>query len=439
MSKKTTTQIDLDTEQPNTPCQINLELSSTCNHKCPYCYNSWRHDNTPATAKMSIDKLDILIDDIIKNKVFNVILTGGEPFTNYEGLLHSVKRLSSANVLVTCNTNLTLATAEQLKELKAAGLPHILTSLASFDPDINDSIFGNKGAFVKITKNIINATSAGIKVSVNNIIHGLNKEHVYRTGLLAHTMGASNFFVTRAASSKACGQESSDFVLTADDYHRCLSDAIRVHEETGIIVSSLSQYPVCFLRDVEKYADFLARLCPCGNKMVCVNADGSTHACNHETRSYGNVWEVGLTAAWKQMSAWRDGSYIPPYCQSCKWFRWCGSGCRQCSGKINEQDFLFRGRVEEMPDPIEDHVRSMPLVTDVNHFTVKKGLRYREETNMWLFHTVGSFINRVSKPTGAFLADCAEKDRLFTLKEFPDTKEVLATLLTKNVVELASR
>jgi len=299
-------------DQLQTPCQIDMEITTACNHSCRYCYNFWRHDKGTKDIFMSKETIDLIIDDIIKNKVFNVVLTGGEPFTNYDVLLHGVKRLTQAGILVSCNTNLTLATKERLSELREAGLPHILTSLASFDPEINDNIFSKKGSYSKIIKNIINAVNAGIKISINTVISRHNKDHVYKTGLLAHALGASNLFLTRVVPSAACSPEvAREFVLKAEEYIPILDAAIRVKEETGITVGSLIQYPVCFLKDAEKYADFVGRGCPAGRKMVCINADGETHGCFHEEKSYGNVLEIGLGGVWKNLEIWRDNSLIP--------------------------------------------------------------------------------------------------------------------------------
>ena len=422
------------TDQLQTPCQIDMEITTACNHSCRYCYNFWRHDKGTKDIFMSKETIDLIIDDIIKNKVFNVVLTGGEPFTNYDVLLHGVKRLTQAGILVSCNTNLTLATKERLAELREAGLPHILTSLASFDPEINDNIFSKKGSYSKIIKNIINAVNVGIKISVNNVISRHNKDHVYKTGLLIHALGASNLFLTRVVPSAACSPEvAREFVLEAEEYIPILDAAIKVKEETGITIGSLIQYPVCFLKDAEKYADFVGRGCTAGRKMVCINAAGETHACFHEEKSYGNVLEIGLGGVWKNLEIWRDNSLIPEVCQKSKWFRWCEGGCRVFAKTLDGPDYMCRGN-ENLPEPVEDYEKSMHLVNG-GTFRVKDGLRYREETGFWLVHIVGAWIARVSPEVGRFLMEQTQKSREFTANDFPEGKEELADLLTKAILE----
>ena len=49
------------------------------------CYNPWREEHA-GKFNLNKDKIDYLIDEFIKNKVFHVILSGGEPLAKYNDL-----------------------------------------------------------------------------------------------------------------------------------------------------------------------------------------------------------------------------------------------------------------------------------------------------------------------------------------------------------------
>ena len=51
-------------------------------------------------------------------KVFHVILSGGEPFSNFEVLKAAMKMLKENNITFSCNTNLILANEENTAVLK---------------------------------------------------------------------------------------------------------------------------------------------------------------------------------------------------------------------------------------------------------------------------------------------------------------------------------
>ncbi len=428
------------TDPLNTPCQIDMEITSACNHTCRYCYNYWRHDKeNPQHTVMSKDTLDKIIDQLIENNVFNVVLTGGEPFLNFDCLLHGVKRLTENNILVSCNSNLTVATRDKLQQLKDAGLPHILTSLSSYDPEMNDKIFDKKGAYVKVIQNIRHAVDIGIKISVNTVISKHSQNHVYKTGLLVAALGASNLFLTRVVPSTSCGSDAAkEFVLAPNDYIPALDDAIRVKEETGITIGSLIQYPVCFLKDVEKYADFVGRGCTAGKKMVCIGANGDTHACLHEEKSYGNVLDIGLKAVWDNMHMWRDNSLVPADCKECDWLEWCEGGCRVYARGLDQPDFMCQGS-ENLPKPIKDYEKSMHLITDDSSFYVRPGLRFRKEDRFYLAHIVGAWIVKISEPVALFLKEMSQSGKNFKVDDFVSDKEILADLLTKNIVQKVSQ
>ena len=424
-----------------TPCAVDIEITNLCNHSCRYCYNFWRHESAFKGLSMSKPDLDLIIGELIKNKVFNVVLTGGEPFLNYDVLLHGVKRLTQAGILVSCNSNLTLATKKQLKELKEAGLPHILTSLASFDPEINDRIFNKKGSFVRIVSNIRNAVEIGFRISVNTVISKYSKDHVYKTGLLISALGAKNIFLTRVVPCSSCKEEiASEFILKPEEYLPILDDALRVKRETGINIGSLIQYPVCFLKDVNKYSDFLGRGCPAGKKMVCINANGDAHACFHEKQPYGNIFKDSLQSIWGKMKMWRDESLIPDICRKCSWLALCEGGCRVYAKNLKSPDFLCLGNGRGTPKPVKEKINkeniSLPAKIKLR---VKPDLRFREEDGFWLIHTVGASITQVSPSNARFLIDKYHNKIEFRLKDFPGKRASIEELINRKIVEVVDR
>ena len=95
---------------------MDIEITSVCDLKCRHCYNFWRNDDIPVpSTKMSIEQADSLIDQIIENKVFHIILTGGECLTNYTVLTHFMRRLGDAEISFSMNSNLRIANQEKMR------------------------------------------------------------------------------------------------------------------------------------------------------------------------------------------------------------------------------------------------------------------------------------------------------------------------------------
>lgn len=424
-----------------TPTQVNLEITTGCNHKCRYCYNYWRKDPGPSlqARKMSVEEVDVVLDKLIEAQVLNVIISGGEPFLNYEVMLHAVKRLTEAGIMSTCNSNMTLVTREQLEDLKEAGLPHILTSLTSYDEERNDLIFGRSGAFQDAIKNIRIAADLGIRISVNNIINKYSYQHVYKTGILAHRLGASNYFVTRGGANRMENPGAAEVViLDPEQYIEVLDAAVRVRDETGINIFSLYQYPLCMIRDLAKYREFIGRGCPAGKKLICINVDGNMHACNHEEKPYGNIFEDDVSIVWNKMKRWRDKSLIPADCKECKWYEWCEAGCRMAADSIYEPDYLCAGSeaIKELPDPVPLYEAYLLQIDRTKRYRLKKELRFRQEDGFSLVHILGGWVMIVEDDVATFLRSLGERDDSFGADSFPGEKQVLATFLSKDVVEI---
>ncbi len=65
------------------PLVVQLELTEGCNHRCCYCYNSFSH--TGKINSLNIDQLKIILDQLIENDVFSLVLTGGSLFLIAKG------------------------------------------------------------------------------------------------------------------------------------------------------------------------------------------------------------------------------------------------------------------------------------------------------------------------------------------------------------------
>ena len=421
----------------STPPFIQLELTTGCTQKCKHCYNYWRTDNyTP--ENISMKRLHFVLDEIIKNKVMHVVLSGGEPLLNFDKLLYAAKKLIKANISVSVNSNVSLATSEKMRKLRKAGVPHILTSLNESTDITNDHITSTKGSFKKIKQGIKNALSAGIRVSINMVVSKYNINKIYPTAKLADALGCQKFNITRTIP--IVGKDSpyrNDFVIDNKKAKKILDEAIKIEKDFNFeVVSAMIPFPYCFLSDLEKYKCFLDKCaCVAGTKLMSINVNGNVHACVHEGKSYGNIFEDGLKGAWNKLKGWQKGKYFPDNCKKCILFDECVGGCRMSArahNKIDGNDNLkigYRNIKKTIPTK---PTKAMYNSVEKHSFKVNPNIRFRKEKGFYYVTLFGAKGVIAENSVADFLKKYSNKT--FTLKQ-TKKKEIMAECLFYNLIQ----
>ncbi|MDA8637433.1 radical SAM protein [Rhodospirillales bacterium] len=418
------------------PTLINLELTELCNVKCRHCYNFWR-DESMGVVSLDKSRIDKLVDRFVEAGIFHVIVSGGEPMANFDLLEYAFKRLSDVGMSVSCNSNLMLVSPERIERLKAVGLDHILTSLPSPDPAQCDYIMNKPGAYEQVIEGIGSTVDGGIRVSANFVVTRKSMDKVYDAGRLLSELGAEKYFITRAVPPTYSDTNvEDDYTLTPEEQKFTLDEAIRAKEDFGIGIGTLVSYPLCFLGDLEHYADFVGRGCPAqsGHRMS-INANGEVHACVHEEEAYGNVFDVPISEIYmEKMNKWHDGSFHNPACAGCRYEDVCESGCSMVSvavgGEHSAKDPLFVG-----PDTFEKHVdlgdlgAMREILENGAELRVNEGLRFRDDGGFMLVNVRWGNSFPVDKTVGQFLRDKQEENATFTLADFGETEWVVLCLL----------
>lgn len=419
----------------SSPVTAHIELTYSCCFNCAHCYNYWRKSKSKTNA-MSSNQLDEILNELARNGIMHVVFTGGEPLLNYDLLLKGMRKMNREGITVSCNSSLAINNSvEQLKVLRGAGLEHILTSLNSHIAEINDHLVSTKGAHKKIIQGIKNAVLAGIRISVNMIISKYNFSHIYQTARLAHNLGAGKFFGTRVVPNHSDAiEKQKEFWILEKEARHILDELLKVKNDFGLQVGTLVPFPLCFMgqESREKYAGFYSHGCPAGNKMIAINANGDVHACVHEIKNYGNIFETPIKDIWNNMKEWRTGAFFPDECKICAEFDECNGGCRMCAeaykGDIASTDILRTGwgairKRQNAPD------KQLGFKLDAVQCLVPQSIRFRKENNFYIVKRFGSEIICVTSDIAAILKKYQKRKKPFSplaagLEDI-DTVEVL--------------
>lgn len=428
------------------PVMMNLEITDACNIKCRHCYNFWREDSTSANNKLDKGKIDHLVEEILKAEVFHVVLTGGEPFANFESLVYSLARMTEKGISTSVNTNLMLVTPEKIRQLKEAGLDHVLTSMVSCDAKTNDYLMNKEGALEKIIEGIKMTIAGGIRVSVNMVISEVNIDQIYATAKLCSELGVQRVFGTRLVPSVNLEEPTeSDMKLDQESAKKGLDQLILAKEDFGIGIGSLVSYPLCLLGDLDKYRDFVGRGCPAKSGIrMSVNADGTAHACTHEEEGYGNILKEGVKEVFSRMEQWHDGSYLFEGCKDCAYIDVCGSGCSMASEAYfkskDSQDPLWRGH-EEIGVPFKLEIPSVisEAVDSGEKFEVPSRIRFRKENGFYVVNIRWANAFTIESDLAEYMQECQTNKATFTLTEMKtrvaDARTSLIYMIFKDGIE----
>lgn len=98
------------------PMVAYLLVTSKCNLRCKHCFVSEALVNNPSMSEMSLNQIKSTVDELKKNNVLKIILTGGEVFLRPD-IVEIIDYIFNQGLLMQINTNATLINAEILGKL----------------------------------------------------------------------------------------------------------------------------------------------------------------------------------------------------------------------------------------------------------------------------------------------------------------------------------
>jgi len=167
------------------PQRIFLEVTTECNLRCKLC-NFWQNkdprNKIDLTAKINFLKKVVKwvgrYDEEYQN-LFDLILTGGEPFLYPNQVFKIAKLCKNNNISCYINTNGSIINSN-LKKILTSGLKALTISIDSHSDQVHDSLRGSSGLFKHLIKAIRNLkqkkdrNNFPIKLCVQSILGGWN-------------------------------------------------------------------------------------------------------------------------------------------------------------------------------------------------------------------------------------------------------------------------
>lgn len=385
----------------NAPLVVQIEIESACTNTCLHCYNFWRKDKNIIHSRLSPSDLEIVMNKLATEGVFEIVFTGGEPLLNKRTLFYGLELAKKLGIGASLNSNLIPLTYEDAVFLKKSDLHSILTSIMGPCADIHDDIAQRKGAFKETLQGIKYLQKVGFTPLVNIVISQRNKKHLKETINFLVSIGIKHISSTRVGCPGNCSDFSA-FSLSLEDFRHYLDELYTAGQENSVSVGVLESYPFCGIKELKKYQEFLGRRCSAGVTTVTISSDGTVRPCSHLDVQYGNLMIENLKTIWLRMNDWRNGSIIPNECKKCPLVRFCGGGCRM--------EAKMRGGSFTAMDPYSSIIDIDIAIQQFNNlskskkeiqipltFKLAKGIRIRNEnfgSVIFVNHRFKSYLNK---------------------------------------------
>ncbi|MGM9762882.1 MAG: radical SAM protein [Candidatus Cryptobacteroides sp.] len=425
------------------PISAQLEITDLCNHRCIHCYHLEPEFENRAEDIINDNTVIECAQKLIANNIFEVTITGGEPFVK-RGLLAKLIQIFKKNgVDISINTNLTLLT-DDILDLICINNIGLLVSCPSGIQTTFEQLVGIN-SFKCFERNLRKLIDKGVHFTINMVVHKMNIKEIRRTAIYLRELGCKSFAATPICPNIAFPH--NDLLLSKEEVLHIIDELLWIEKNLDLYVDLLEVIPKCLIKDkVSTEHVFFNRKCQAGRTSIAVSPSGSVRPCAHDTESYGNILHEDMLTIWNRMSDWRSSAYIPKECQTCKWIYHCNGGCRASakaiSGEWNGMDRLATAPIS-IPFPLHEsnNEYDFDTVFEVNDF------KYREEDSntyviyvikfrqsMMVNHEFFYFIQELYKKN---LFNQTELSELFRLSE-EQCSEMIAILLANNLIHIKS-
>lgn len=293
------------------PNLAQLELTSACPYECAYCYTRG-YAQKHSCPELDFNRWRTVIDDLKKNDVLWLVLTGGDPLTRKD--FCAIYRYAyQQGFIITVFTNAFLLTEQHFSLFKKYPPFYLEVTVNAADRDLYDKMSAVKGSFSIVDAVLGKLKTAGIGIRIKTQVTRLNLREIPSIAEYAGRLNAvwrPDYFLFPAldGSKQALNLRITPQQMPERDLNVCTFDKIKKNGIHALFTCS-APYGNAFFLD------------PYGNMSLC----------NLLRNDKMNILKKGIAAglsALKERYAQRNFQSRSP-CKICK----SRVKCLWCPGK----------------------------------------------------------------------------------------------------------
>jgi radical SAM protein with 4Fe4S-binding SPASM domain len=304
------------------PLHVHWEITNTCNLHCLHCYQQ----ADSARSQLAESDLYKIAENIVKSRVFQVTVTGGEPFAvpSLQGIVEYFHRNQISPIITSNGTLINRNACEWLARL---GL-RVQISLDSHDLTIHNKIRRDNQAFQRACAGIKLLREQKIGVSISFCANRQNFRGVQNLIMLAMEVGADSIIVGEILPLFGRPEDLRTLVFTQAEYAEYISSVVLLKErfKRDIHVEISSERGFLFDNNIEHAA------CTALDRDLAILHDGYAYPCpfiRSQPFRLGSAVTTDLVRLWKSDVARNFRSGKHEGCTSdCRFFSKCLSGCK---------------------------------------------------------------------------------------------------------------
>ena len=313
----------------NSPLTVYMELTRDCNLSCSHCLIK------KEKVEMNVKKAKTLLDQLVKEHVFKVYFTGGEPLL-FPGLYELLEHIKGKPLWSLMQTNGLLITDNVAEALKNAGLGACDLSVYGITPEVHDSITGSPGSFEKVFSAVDTLNAHGMKTFISFVVVQPNVHQLSQFLDWAFQKGIPLVHIRRFIPRYSKDELVPD-MDTVRSFFREYSPRYEEYDKKGLHFEIEEAFKI---QEVEKDR------CPAGIQLCHVTAEGNITPCPYIDVQGESVFEQGFHPLWENSSLLqkaRNAIISKGKCEPCEYASECGGGCIAAAYRVT-------GTFEE-PDP----------------------------------------------------------------------------------------
>ena len=301
------------------PLRVELEITEACNLRCLFCYNN------EVPVHLTYEQAREIIDRLVQESVFELVLTGGEPGYNSD-FLKIVSYATGKIPVVLVQTNGTLFDAKTFQELRSREIAGMNISLHG-EKDIHEKITRIPGSHDRAIESIRMCLANQICLWVNTVITKVNASNIIQHLTSLKNIGVENFTFTRFTP---IGKGADvNIALSKEELISTLREIVCFSKENGVSVLLANAVPSCFLPVDLK---FLSEICTFGLNKFYIDVFGNLLYCGMSRIKLGNIFTHSIKQIKEKSDIFNmncNNRLCPVECQTCSSFgKNCRGGCR---------------------------------------------------------------------------------------------------------------